>query len=272
VKSLLGDSHSKSRSRTGLPGSSLSREAGKGLGKETLEMQGCYLKGIVPRFVLLCYFLICPVVGSAGADESEQWEYQLLSIGQPGPKAVDLQVWTEKAEGETAKTEGPETVRMKCSAKAHLTAIYLSPGGDVIVLLPSKAIPVDSVLPNKEYTLFGPGSPIKLKPNDMAKDARIIFFVSSVPLQIAPLEVPSDELFLRIPQSSPQGMKMLVNKLTSLSRDPKFNREVLALKDTRDKGTSLNILGLPQDVTSDKPVGVTGVAGAKDKIPEAGKE
>jgi len=210
---------------------------------------------------------MCPVVGLAGGDESEQWEHQLLSIGQPGSKAVELRAWTE-----AAKPGIPATVRITCSGKSYLTAIYLSPGGDVIVLLPNKAMPVDSILPDKEYTLFGPGSPVQLKESDMTKDARIIFYVSSAPLQIAPLEIPSDELFLRIPQSSHHAMKGLVNKLTSLAQDPKFNREVLALRDRDDNDSRLDIMGLPQDVTSSKPVDVTGVAGAKSKILEPDKE
>lgn len=213
-----------------------------------------------------------PVLGIASDTDSEQAPNHPLSIGQAGPKAIDLQVWTEKAETDPVKSGIPEVVHVKSSGKAFLTAIYLSPNGDAIVLLPNRDMPDSSILPDKEYTLFGPESPARLKQTDIAKDAKIIFYLSLTPLRIDDLHIPPGEPFKRISGSAAKDMQALGNILEALAKDPTFNRKVLSLKGENKKGLRLELMDLPPDVTSTKPIGVTGAPGQKPKIPESGRE
>ena len=161
---------------------------------------------------------------------------------------------------------------MKSSEKGYLTAIYVSPSGDLIILLPNKEMRSDVILPDQDYTLFGPESHVRLKQSEMAKDAKIIFCVSAQPLQLAPLPIPSGETFARIPSSSSQDMETLRQKLEALSKDLNFNFKVLTLRDRTEKDSRLDLMTLPTGVTSSKPIGVTGVPGAKDKTVGPGKE
>lgn len=215
--------------------------------------------------------LFCPQ-SFAATNVSGGGGQQLLSVGQAGAKAVDLKVWTDKAKDDQAKLGAPAVVRVKASEKAYLTSIYVSPNGDAIVLLPNRDLEDSLILPDKEYTLFGPECQVKLKESDTAKDAKIVFYVSSMPLKTDGLTIPPGEPFIRIPQSSTDQIKILTERLEALAKDPGFNRKVLALNSGEKKASRLDLMGLPTDVKSAKPMGVTGVQGLKTKILEVGKE
>ena len=77
---------------------------------------------------------------------------------------------------------------------------------------------------------------------------------------------------MRIPGSAAKKMQTLGKILESFAKDPTFNRKVLSLKDEGKKGLRLELMDLPPDVTSTKPIGVTGAPGQKRKIPEPGRE
>jgi hypothetical protein len=234
-------------------------------------MERIQIKRIAPLLILVGCMICLPALGASDENDFGGIVHKLLPSG-PGPKAADLKVWTEKAKEEWAKAGIPAIVRVKSSEKGYLTAIYVSPSGDLIVLLPNKEMPSDMILPDKDYTLFGPESPVRLKPSEMAKDAKIIFCVSAHPLQLAPLPIPSGEIFARIPLSSSQDRKTLEQKLKALSKDTNFNLKALTLADRKKKDSRLDLMTLPTEITSSKPVGVTGTHGAKDKIVGPGKE
>jgi len=234
-------------------------------------MGSVQINRIALLLILSCCLICLPISGLAVSGDSGQIESKLLPSG-PGPKAQELKVWTEKAKEEWARAGIPAIVRVKSSEKGYLTAIYVSPSGDLIILLPNKEMQSDVILPDKDYTLFGPESPVRLKLSEMAKDAKIIFCVSAQPLQLAPLPISSGETFARIPSSSSQDMETLRQKLEALSKDPNFNFKVLTLRDRKEKDSRLDLMTLPTGVTSSKPVGVTGAPGAKDKIVGPGKE
>jgi hypothetical protein len=133
-------------------------------------------------------------------------------------------------------------------------------------------MPDSLVEPGKDYTLFGPESPVNLKETDTAKDAKLVFYLSSVPFTPEPLSIPSGELFLRIPRSAEKERGILIQKVEALAKTPGFNRKVVALKNGAQKSTALDLMGLPTDVKTAKPVGITGVQGLKTKILDSSKE
>lgn len=222
---------------------------------------------IVCSLLVLILLVEIPAIGIA-----EEAGYSLFEVGQPGPKAVDLKVWAEQSQEYLAKTGVPAVVHVKSSDKAYLAAIYVAPKSDAIVLLPNRTVPDSVVLPNQEYSLFGPESQLQLKQTDIAKDAKIIFYVSSTPLPIGDLRIPPGETFARLRQSSGEDVKVLTDSLKALAKDPTFNRKVLSLLGGGKKGLRLELMDLPPDVTSSKPTGVTGAPGMKEKAAESGKE
>jgi hypothetical protein len=229
-------------------------------------------RSILHVLAIVALLALVPDLGLASNGESEETANHPLSLGQAGPKAINLEVWTEKARSNEAKSGIPAVVHVKSSGKAYLTAIYLAPNGDAIVLIPNRDMPNSPILPDKEYTLFGPESQVRLKQTDIAREAKIVFYLSSTPLRLDDLRIPSGEAFMRIPGSAAKEMQTLGKILESFTKDPTFNRKVLSLMDQGKKGLRLELMGLPPDVTSTKPIGVTGAPGQKSKIPEPGRE
>jgi len=228
--------------------------------------------------IIACLIIIymCTAVGPSSAvsatGDPPQGGHKVLAVGQAGEKAIDLKVWTQKAKDDKSHEGIPAVVRVRASEKAYLTSIYISPQGDAIILLPNKDSEESVLMPDQEYTLFGPESRIKLKESDTGKNASIVFFVSSAPFMLDSLKSAPGDSFIRIPQSSVEEMKILTERLEALSKDPGFNRKVLVLAGGAKKDSRLDLMGLPTDVKSAKPMGVTGVQGLKNKLLEPGKD
>jgi hypothetical protein len=212
-----------------------------------------------------------PASSTGAVDDAAKVRERLFTPGQPGPKAVDLKVWTERA-GDPAKPEGPTTIKVKVSEKAYLTAVYVNGNGDAIILFPNKEAADNLLLPDKEYTLFGGDSKIRLAVTDERKDARIAFYVSAKPVDLAPLAVADGDVCIRVAGSSVQDMEVLAKKIAGVIADEKFNRKIVSLDSGNAKKPSLGLMGLPTDAKSTRPMGVTGVQGVKDKILDSGKE
>jgi hypothetical protein len=227
----------------------------------------------IPRLALWCAVIaLVAVLEAASTCYPEETAPHPLSVVQAGPKAIDLKVWAEKAEGDSAKEGTPVLARVKASDKGYLTAIFIAPNGDAIVLLPNKDMPVCLIVPEKDYTFFGPDSHVMLEQSELIQGAKINFYLSSSPLPIGELRIPPGEMFMRIAKSASKEMLALSKALERLAKDPTFNRQELSLRGPDKKGLRLELMDLPPDVTSTKPIGVTGAPGLKDKMPESGKE
>ena len=227
------------------------------------------------RVFIVCSLVVgllafCPVVGPAAAADDAHPVQKWLSIGQPGTKAIELTVWAESPEGKEIKAGDPVVIHLKSAKKGYVTALYVSPMGDTTVLFPNKANPNNLVESGKQYTLFKPDSGVKLALGDQTKDARIVFYASDKPLDLAPLKIAEGESWLSVPMTAKQDMDVLVKKIEALTKDEGFNKQVLALKSGGKKGVSL--MGLPVNVKSSKPEGIAGVQGAKTKVGDSGKE
>jgi len=229
------------------------------------------IRNVVWSLIFLCSVVVWQPTLGFGATDTPGQANNLLSVGQIGSKAIDLKVWTEKPAAGTDNSE-PLVVRLKTGAEAYMAAVYVSPSGEAIVLFPNKETPDSRALPGKEYTLLGPDSKLKLSVSDKTGRGKIAFYVSSKPLQLAPLKIPEGEVCVKIPASSAKDIETLVQKLEAMSQGEGFNRMVLELKTPAGKKVSLGLMGLPTEAKSGKPQPVTGVQGLKDKILESGKE
>ncbi len=154
-------------------------------------------------------------------------------------------------------------LHMKASHEAYIVAIYVSSKGDAVVLFPNGQTPDNRIIPEKEYTLFGEGSGIKLKVSDKMKEGQIVFFASSTPFKLAPLKPREGQACIKIAGSAAKELGVLKQRIEKLASDKGFNRIVLQLRAEGGEGVSLNLMGLPTSVTSDKPEGITGVQGEK---------
>ncbi|MBM4328342.1 MAG: DUF4384 domain-containing protein [Deltaproteobacteria bacterium] len=230
---------------------------------------------LMRRILVLCPLVVgllafCPAMDLAAATDDSHPVQKWLSIGQPGPKAIELTVWAERPDGKEVKTGDPVVVHLKAARKAYVTALYVSPTGDTTVLFPNKSNPNNLVEPEKQYTLFKPETDVNLVLSDQTKDARIVFFASDKPLDLAPLKMAEGDNWLSVPMTAKQEMEVLVKKIEAFTKDEGFNKQVLALKSGGKKG--LGLMGLPVNVKSSRPEGIAGVQGAKTKVGDSGKE
>jgi hypothetical protein len=223
----------------------------------------------------LCRFVVitCAVVGLIGSDTSvvrakkqaPQGAQGLLSIGKAGPNAIDLKIRTDKPEGQPLEAGDSVVLHVRASRECYITAIYVSAKGDAVVLFPNSKTPGNLIKPEQEYTLFGESSGIKLKVSDTMKEGRIVFFASAAPLSLVPLKAAQGQACISIEHTAAEEIGTLKQKIEVLAKDEGFNRIVLQLKARGTKGGSLNLMGLPSSVGSDKPEDITGVQGVKDQ-------
>ncbi|MBI5568482.1 MAG: DUF4384 domain-containing protein [Desulfomonile tiedjei] len=192
----------------------------------------------------------------------------LLNIGKTGPKAIALSIRTDKPEDHAFKPGDSLVLNLKTAKEAYLSAIYVSSTGDAVVLLPNNENPNALVPADKEFTLFGNESCIKVKISDKMKEGQIVFYVASKPLRLEPLRPAEGQPCVQISHSDTKDLQLLGEKLEGLAKDEGFNRVVMRLKTTSEAGLSLKLMGLPTAVKSEKPETITGVQGAR---PEKGK-
>jgi len=198
---------------------------------------------------------------------------ELLSIGQPGPKAIDLTV-SEQSAGVGASVPGaPMSVTVKASRKGYLTAVYVSPKGDVVVLFPNRKTADSLVSPDKECPLANAASIVKLiKSRKKGESGRVALFVSSQPLNLDAFKMRATQNFVCIPRSAKEQMALLTDKLQALAKDGDFNRVVLANEVTVG-GNVMNLMGGPPGgIRSSRPGSTVGVQGIRERIKDTGKE
>jgi len=213
------------------------------------------------------------MVPSVGlASELQHPVAQLETAGKISANPIDLKVSFDKTKGASSKAGQFPVVRLKVGMDAYVTAIYFSDNGDATVLLPNRGISDCRFQKDKDYTLFGRESSLKLASDANQKKAKIVFYISSTPVQLAPLAIPEGQDFITIPVSTAKERSELCQKIEAASsQGAGFNRKVLALK-AEGKDDAYGIMGLPTEAKSGRPQSVTGVQGLKGNILDSPKE
>lgn len=219
--------------------------------------------------VIFLVLMLCTGMGAqAIAREAEVAEKvpQLLRVGDVGNDAIGIKIWTAKPENVPYRPNDPIIIHLKAETKAYVTAIYVSSMGDAMVLFPNKESTTNEVVPGKEYTLFGEGSNIQIKATEKTKKARIVFYVTSQPVDLAPLKILEGQPCIVIPRQSTAEMEVLTKKLETMAKQKGFNRVVLGLKTGAREEEGLKLMGLPVGVKTTRPESITGVQGLQEKV------
>ncbi len=199
---------------------------------------------------------------------------ELLFLGKPGPNAISLKISVGHGKKDSFRFGEAMALDFRASRQCYVIALNVTASGDVSVIVPSGEAPDNRILPDREYTLFGPNSRVKLTADDVLKDAKIVIYACSRPINLDPLKVPPGEQITGISGSSAEQMRILTEKIKDLSRDDGFNCEILFVKPTGDSAVSLVGIGLPlperaksaAPPKSVKPGGVTGGQGVRTGI------
>ncbi|MFC1835093.1 DUF4384 domain-containing protein [Thermodesulfobacteriota bacterium] len=226
-------------------------------------MESLRLRSVASTLSVIGSIVLALILSPAGNGHAAEKNRALLQVGNPGPKAVGLKVWTADSSGQAAAPGDTIPLHMKASAKAYVTALYVSTGGNVLVLFPNKENSDNLVQPGKDYTLFGKGSAIKLTVSPDKPEPKIVFYVSEKPLPLDGLEIPAGQACINISAKDTGKLGALKRELEKASKQPTFNRVIATLKTADKDGMNFRFMGLPEPVTSDKPSSITGVHGLK---------
>ena len=116
--------------------------------------------------------------------------------------------------------------------------------------------------------MFGPDSAIQVTASEKIKEAVIIFYASSKPFKLDPLQTSESQPVIRIPHTDSAQIAALATKIENLAQDDGFNRQAVILKAAASSGITLELMA-PKSV---KPGGVTGGQGIKSEEEKVGKE
>ncbi len=224
-------------------------------GKRMKISGACKAAGAV--LALLGLALLSGGPGFAASECNPAGDSGLIEIGKIGPKASKLEISTNMTGSNGIKAGEPITLRVKSAEKVYLTVVYVSSTGDAYVLFPNRESAANMLDPGKEYTIFSDKSAVKLTLGDKLKTAKIAFYASSKPVDLAPLKLESGKACIVVPHSAKEELGILLKKIEAMAQDEAFNRVVVALA----TGSGIRLMGLPSGAASSAPEGVAGVAG-----------
>ena len=236
-------------------------------------MSGQMFKPLILMSILAVSLLFLHSVSvSWASDEAAGAGHELAVIGEAGAKAIDIKISAQKHGGGAPGKDDPVSVVITPSAPAYVTAIYISPEGDAVVLFPNKKTTDNQLAPGKDYTIVSPDSGLKSGFSPTEDKDKIVVYVSSKQLILHPLKAEQDQEFIVIPHDAAKEMQTLANKIAALSKDETFNRKLITRKTLAQPGQGDSIMALPKSVESVRPADVTGGVGVKTKIKASGKD
>lgn len=234
--------------------------------------------------VTVVWILVCALVARgvtavlAAEDNARNDALGLLSIGNPGSRAIPLHVWIIK-ESDAPFIRGDSVVlQVQVEEEGHLTIVAASSSGKVSVLFPNGETQASTILKNEVHALFGDDSPLRIKLGDTVETSKLAFFVTSKPVPLEPLRASEKAWGVSVAAGDNADFQTLKKKIEQMAKDPGFNRVIISLKDEKGSGLeaeltkSAHVGGkrptkrLPQVIKSDRPGSVTGAQGVKQKL------
>ena len=194
-----------------------------------------------------------------------------MSIGNVGPGAIGLKVWTEPSSDTPFKVGDRVIIRFKADRDCHVLAANVSPKGDVAIIFPNVDHPDSLARANKEYTLHGTNSKLKLVFGKGISEARLVFYVSPDAVDLQPFKMTESQGIVLIPSSEQEKLGLLRAKIEQISRLAGFNRHVVSLQVDPKKPAGFRLMGLPTKPVSTGPGNVTGTRGRAEDPQELGK-
>lgn len=196
----------------------------------------------------------------------------LLNLGTVGPDAVNLKVWTDQPEHKKLKPGDKVAVNFNADKDCYLVVLNVSSRGGVTVVFPNKEQKDNRIVGGKDYTIFGPGSRLRLVLGKRVPEAKLVFFVSPEPVDLDSFKIPDNEMVFRIPPGARDRLTAFREKLEQASQKKGFNRVLLSIKTDQNGEADLKLMGgkfkkgLPSKDSSEGPETITGTAGRKEGL------
>jgi hypothetical protein len=217
-------------------------------------------------FCLLVTVSICVSQDKAAANSA----HLLTTLGEIGPDAVKLKVWTNKPPDYVFKMGDRVIFHFVADRDCHLAVLNVSRAGNVAVLFPNREFPDNSIKRGVESTLFGDDSHMKLVMSEGISEATTVFYVSAEPFSLDPLKIPEGKAIIKL-SAADKDLKILTDTLRQVSKKPGYNRVLLSIKGMRE-AQDLKLMGpsrpkaAPHRPESDVPETVTGAQGLKPQL------
>jgi len=202
---------------------------------------------------------------------------ELLSIGRPQPSTAGLNVWTKRTDDRPLGEGDRLIMAVQADQDAYLTVMAVSSDGQVTVVFPNSETRDSAVAKGRIYTLFGDDSRLRVNVGKAVDSPRLVFFLSSKPIELDSIASASDIPWLAIPATAKTELKALKEKFQAAALDSEFKRFLVALTDVGKQAFEVQpamvlaqkpsprplLKKLPSPVESTSPETVTGVQGWK---------
>jgi hypothetical protein len=225
---------------------------------------------LVPSITLTVILLFFTPISSATGGAGELGK-RLESAGVIGPKSIDVKVSTDISGNEKGDKNAPVSVKLTPVERAYITAIYISPEGDAVVVFPNKKIPDNLAAAGKDCTIVSADSGLKIGFSQSQDKGKILVYVSANPTSLDPLKPVGEDDYITISRDDSTNLEMLANKLAAISKDERFNLKVITPDKLSKPGQGDSLIGLPAGVASSHTESVAGVQGIKGKIKDLAK-
>jgi hypothetical protein len=195
----------------------------------------------------------------------------LPTLGTVGPNPINIKVWTNRPPEEKFIAGDRVIIHFTADRPCYVIVVNVSQTGDVAILFPNRENADNFVEADKQYSLFGEHSKVRLVMGKGLMEAKTILFVSSEPVPLEPLQIPDDGLVIKIPRYADADLKVLAEKIDKMASAPGYNRILLTVKGDSSETPDLKLMGpplhkrVPSKSESDPPETITGSQGIKSK-------
>ena len=195
----------------------------------------------------------------------------LTTLGDIGPEAVGLKVWTNKPPGYAFKTGDRVMIHFVADRNCYVAVLNVSKAGNVAVLFPNRETPDNSVKGGVEYTLFSDDSSVKLLMGSGLSEAMTVFYISAEPFSLDSIKIPEGKVFVKL-AAGDKDLSVLTGILTEVSKKSGYNRVLLSIKGATTEAGDLKLMGperhkaAPRRSESEIPETVTGTQGVKRRL------
>jgi hypothetical protein len=231
----------------------------------------------VGLIVLVC---TCSAIQAGGTELKSsvpQPARELLSIGDPGPKKIVLQVWGDPESASDLREGDRLTFTLQTEEDACLTIAGVTADGTATILFPNSKQPDNSLKGGTVLTIFADDSPVQLEVGKKVPGSWIVFYANSKKGRVDWSKMGGGGQWVRIAPTAEKSRATLKEALGEMAKDERFNKVILPVETAPGEGFELKPREsaptdgkkppkrLPGTLDSQKPGTTTGTQGVRER-------
>lgn len=242
------------------------------------EPMAC-IRGAVGFVAFVCVLSVVGVnLSTAGQSGIPQPVQELLSIGEPGPKKIGLQVWGDPESANDLREGDRLSFTLQAEDDGYITIVALMADGTATILFPNAKQPDNSIKGDAVSTVFGDDSPVQLELGTRGSGSWIVFYVTSEKMAVDWSRMGEGGQWVKIsPTAAEERRGDLRQVLAGLAKSERFNRLVLPIETAPGQGFELKpmesaptsgkkpLKRMPGSVDTKRPGTTTGTQGIREQ-------